>query len=1115
MIRPFPLTLALGVAVAALLVSGPARALAEEEEELKFRVHVEHPVPGRALDAKRVVAAGKAVVNFRELARRQAEHPAQGEIRAIAVDELEEALEPLDAPSLAPPRMAPRSVLSPTGVAVVSPAPTSSFIGLDDIPMVDSLYIVIPPDVGGAVGPNHLMSGHNNNYRVFNKADGSEVSTLGTATFWAPSGETLLNGLTDPRTLYDPYNNRWIAVMQSVGLSGDILVGVSQTNDPSGSWFLYRFAIGAQLDFPTVGFNKNWISIAINRYSNAGAFQRGINLVVDYGQARAGTGTGTLFTLGANTHFCSAPCVTYSATEDTLFVLTHLSSTGATYTLDTITGTASAPVYTSGGTLTRPGGGWTQPGGQIMPQSAPSAGASACGATPCPIETQDSQIRSAPVYRAGALYYAQTIGLPAGTMTHTAAQWTKLNTAGGFVDGGRIDDPTATSSNGGKWYGNVHVGVNAAGDLMVGFTRFSSATHPSCAYAMHLAGDAAGTMRDPLIYKTGEDYYHKTFSGTRNRWGDFSQVNVDPSDDQTFWTLQEYGKTRVGTNDGNTGANSSRWSTYWAAVAPTALPTVTIAAGPSATEGNSGLKAFNFTVNLSSISALPVTVNYQTADGTATVANNDYQPATSSIIIAPGSPSGTITVNVVGDTTVEPNETFTVSLTGATNATVGVPSVSTGTIQNDDVYVITASAGANGSIAPSGAVGVAPGGSQSFTITPNACYHIADVLVDAASVGAVPTFTFNAVSANHTIAASFAINTFTITASAGSGGTIAPTGAVPVNCGANQSFTITPDATHAIADVLVDGSSVGAVASFDFTNVTAPHTISATFALATFTITASAGTGGTITPSGLVGVTAGNDQTFNIAPGPCYHIADVLVDGSSVGAVTTFTFTNVTAAHAIAASFTPDRTISIGDFVGVEGNAGTTNFDFPIQLSGPCSQEVDVTWKTIDGSATAADADFVADSTGFAFAPGATSGTITVHVNGDLTPEGTETFQVGLSDPVNAGIADGAGEGTILNDDGASAAEGTAIREVSFAVQGSNPSGNAVSFQLRLPAATRAEVSVYDILGRRVARPLDAQLGAGAYTVRWNADRGAASGVYFVRFTAAGKTLVRRFVLLR
>ena len=62
-----------------------------------------------------------------------------------------------------------------------------------------------------------------------------------------------------------------------------------------------------------------------------------------------------------------------------------------------------------------------------------------------------------------------------------------------------------------------------------------------------------------------------------------------------------------------------------------------------------------------------------------------------------------------------------------------------------------------------------------------------------------------------------------------------------VNYGADQAFTITPDARYHVADVLVDGVSVGAVTSYTFTNVTANHTIAATFAIDTYTITASAG----------------------------------------------------------------------------------------------------------------------------------------------------------------------------------------------------------------------------------------------------------------------------------
>ena len=71
--------------------------------------------------------------------------------------------------------------------------------------------------------------------------------------------------------------------------------------------------------------------------------------------------------------------------------------------------------------------------------------------------------------------------------------------------------------------------------------------------------------------------------------------------------------------------------------------------------------------------------------------------------------------------------------------------------------------------------------------------------------------------------------TYTITASAGSHGSISPSGSITVNQGSNKSFTITPDTGYQIDDVLVDGSSKGAVSSYTFTNVTQDHTISATF----------------------------------------------------------------------------------------------------------------------------------------------------------------------------------------------------------------------------------------------------------------------------------------------
>ncbi len=90
--------------------------------------------------------------------------------------------------------------------------------------------------------------------------------------------------------------------------------------------------------------------------------------------------------------------------------------------------------------------------------------------------------------------------------------------------------------------------------------------------------------------------------------------------------------------------------------------------------------------------------------------------------------------------------------------------------------------------------------------------------------------------------------TFTLTAFAGTHGAISPSGLVFVNAGASQSFTITPDSGFSVADVLVDGASVGALTSFTFSNVNTFHTIVASFALPT--ITASVGANGAISPAG-------------------------------------------------------------------------------------------------------------------------------------------------------------------------------------------------------------------------------------------------------------------------
>ena len=342
-------------------------------------------------------------------------------------------------------------------------------------------------------------------------------------------------------------------------------------------------------------------------------------------------------------------------------------------------------------------------------------------------------------------------------------------------------------------------------------------------------------------------------------------------------------------------------------------------------------------------------------------ANGSISPLGTSVLSCGASQTYTITPNAgyhVLDVTVDGSSVGAV--TSYTFMNVTSNHTISATFAVNITYTITASAGANGSISPSGAVGVNHGASQTFTITPNAGYHVADVTVDGSSVGAVTSYTFTNVTSNHTISATFAANVaLTITASAGANGSISPSGAVGVNYGASQTFTITPNAGYHVADVTVDGSSVGAVTSYTFTNVTSNHTISASFAIDTYTITASAGANGSISPSGAVGVNHGANQTFTITPNSCYHVADVVVDGSSVGQVTSYPFTNVTANHTISATFAMNNPSTITGTAGANGSispsgAVTVNCGASQSFTITPDTGYDVKEVTVDGSSVGA-----------------------------------------------------------------------------------------------------------------------------------------------------------------
>ncbi|MBI4809906.1 MAG: T9SS type A sorting domain-containing protein, partial [Ignavibacteriales bacterium] len=162
-------------------------------------------------------------------------------------------------------------------------------------------------------------------------------------------------------------------------------------------------------------------------------------------------------------------------------------------------------------------------------------------------------------------------------------------------------------------------------------------------------------------------------------------------------------------------------------------------------------------------------------------------------------------------------------------------------------FTILATAGPNGTINPSGSVIVTAGDDQTFDFYPATCYKVDSVFVDDGYIGAPSSYTFNDVDANHTIYVKFAMKTYTITVTQGANGTITP-GTSVVNCGDDLAFAIAPSVGYHVDSVFADDVYVpDSTTSYTFKDIDANHSITAKYAINTYTLDVAVVGSGTVT----------------------------------------------------------------------------------------------------------------------------------------------------------------------------------------------------------------------------------------------------------------------------
>ena len=441
------------------------------------------------------------------------------------------------------------------------------------------------------------------------------------------------SGAFDPKVFYDPYGGRWIFTScdDARAASSGLLIGVSQTSDPFGMWNLYKIDVDAAnlvwADYPSLGFNKDWIVVQVNMFTHAGSFDGSNVYVFDKSNLYSG-GAGAFTLFQGLTGGTQVPAVTYDSSLSTLYLLQRWNSASGVLQLYQITGAVGSESLSAVAFVTSPQAWVTSPGSVDF---APQLGSVQ------KFQNNDARMQSL-VYRNGSLWAIHTIFLPAGgAPTRASVQWWEITPAGAITQRGRIDDGT-----GATFYAFPSIAVNMNDDVLIGYSRFSASQYASANYSFRASADAVNTLRADTVLKAGEAPYYKTFSGTENRWGDYSHTVVDPVNDIDLWTIQEYAATPSGGTD--------RWGTWWGKLdlVPNTAPSILAAAAPTRQQGSPGAVSTIATVSDAETSAgsLLVTTTSVPAGLSVTGITNTAGTVTATVAASCGATLGANTVGL-------------------------------------------------------------------------------------------------------------------------------------------------------------------------------------------------------------------------------------------------------------------------------------------------------------------------------------------------------------------------------------------------------------------------------------------------------------------------------------
>jgi len=548
-----------------------------------------------------------------------------------------------------------------------------------------------PPDTDGDIGPNHYVQIVNSGVTVFSRTGAKLLGPINTNTLFngfAGACSTTNDG--DGVVRYDRLADRWVIAQFSVnGGNGPFFqcIAVSTTPDPTGSYNRYQFSYNAFNDYPKMALWPDGYYTTFNMFPNnqfggskscaydrakmltgAVATQECFDTTTDIGGVLASDLDGATPPPAGSPNFQLA-----LDTNRLAFFKMHVdfaTPANATFVGPTFITTAPFTPLCNGATCVK------QPGTTVQ------------------LDSLADRLMNRLVYRRFADHEALLVSHAVTAGTSGGIRWYELrtpNTPTIFQQGTYAPDAAF------RWMSSMT--FDGAGNIGLGFATSSATISPSVRYTGRLVGDAAGTMGQgeaTIVAGAGAQ------TGGLTRFGDYSSMNIDPTDDCTFWYTQEYiaangsfnWHTRVGAFK-FAGCGTTTVNDFNLTPSPT---TQTVAAGASATY------TINTAVLSGSAQPIALSVTGVPAGVTATFNPTSVNAGASSTLTVTaaataGASTSQLTITGTGTTA---THAATVSLT-VTNAnaapTVAITAPTNGSTVTGNVAVTATAADSDGTVA--------------------------------------------------------------------------------------------------------------------------------------------------------------------------------------------------------------------------------------------------------------------------------------------------------------------------------------------------------------------------------------------------------------------------------